>query len=449
MNSKLINQYVNKVAFFLSPKNKLEILTVYFKERINKICNYDLDMLYDLQDFLDKIDKNEYIINHIKSLTENLNKILTNQQKYIILYRSFCLSTCYPEIEKKILLLCYWFGYNEDTYNYILNNVRNTFNVCDIDQTNSVFIFYKLPEKYDEIIVKYSFNFTLFLKSQKIYFKKLKTTDYEHSLDRDSLESLKKLDTLVNIVTEPHFDFLFKAQLITLTGDSILVNEDNFPDLYQLFLKCCKILEIHNIPQLFITQGMINAETCGNKDKYYITIHSGCINLLSIDELMFVIGHELGHIKSNHTYYQFIANYYADLSSVIPYLGNFSNVLIYKWSRMAEFTADRAGLLCCQNVNAVITSFIKMSGIPFKFYRHINIDSYLKQAKEFKENFNKDLIDDAAKFLLTLDQSHPWLVLRASYIKEWADSPAYYSLIHKNEKKLQSNESMFILENKI
>jgi Zn-dependent protease with chaperone function len=94
---------------------------------------------------------------------------------------------------------------------------------------------------------------------------------------------------------------------------------------------------------------------------------------------------------------------------------------LFYWSRMSEFTADRAGLLCCQNMKAVARAFIKMSGLPINHYSGIDERSFIEQAKDFEqleyENMNKII-----KFLLTLGQDHPWTVMRTGQLIDWVNS---------------------------
>jgi hypothetical protein len=37
---------------------------------------------------------------------------------------------------------------------------------------------------------------------------------------------------------------------------------------------------------------------------------------------------------------------------------------LVNWLRMADYTADRAGLLACQDVNSAMTAMAKIAGLP-------------------------------------------------------------------------------------
>ena len=65
-------------------------------------------------------------------------------------------------------------------------------------------------------------------------------------------------------------------------------------------IEACRILDIDEIPELYIhLEDKIASYTSGEKRRV-IVLSSGAVELLNEDELLFLIGRELGHIKSNH-----------------------------------------------------------------------------------------------------------------------------------------------------
>lgn len=96
---------------------------------------------------------------------------------------------------------------------------------------------------------------------------------------------------------------------------------------------------------------------------------------------------------------------------------------------MSEFTADRAGLLCCQNKDAMIRAFIKMAGLPKEQYNNIPTESFIQQARDFKaldvEGMNK-----VVKLLSIADSTHPWTVMRSAELLKWIESGEYDKIIN-------------------
>src|SRR5690606_21963042 len=116
-----------------------------------------------------------------------------------------------------------------------------------------------------------------------------------------------------------------------------------------------------------------------------VVLTSGAIDLLTEDELMFLIGHEFGHIKSRHTLYHSIGQTFPVLADVVGQATFGASKLIsiplrlalLRWSRMSEFTADRAGMLCCQNLEVAAAVTMKLAGMPVNYYPGMKLDSFL------------------------------------------------------------------------
>lgn len=269
----------------------------------------------------------------------------------------------------------------------------------------------------------------------------LNPTEYEHSFDKQALNALEGtpgLEKLVRKINEYGIERVFR---LGYTGSNIKVTPTNFPDIYQLLEEACANIYLKDIPDLYIEWNyQINAMAIGSQNPMVI-LNSGAVDLLTREELLFVIGHEVGHIKSGHMLYH-------DMARILPFLGEIigsvtlgigsllSSGLEYSlmyWYRMSELTADRAGLLACQDEKVVLSALMKMGGVPKSFYDKMNTEDFIKQAKEFK-GFDYDSMDKIAKILLIATQTHPWTVMRASEIIKWFESGKYQEIIEIHGK---------------
>ena len=205
------------------------------------------------------------------------------------------------------------------------------------------------------------------------------------------------------------------------------VTKDNYPKIYEYLVEACRILDLQQVPELYITWGYdINACTIGAENPI-IVLNSGLIDLCDDDEILFIIGHEVGHIKSQHMLYHLMAqviNWGIDTIPGGSLVASGLQFALYYWSRMSEFTADRAGLMCCQDTDAMTRAFIKMAGLPIKEFNNIRPETFIQQARDFKmldyEGMNK-----VVKFLSIADETHPWTVMRSAELLKWIDSGEY------------------------
>lgn len=254
-------------------------------------------------------------------------------------------------------------------------------------------------------------------------------------MDRKALAALEATPGLTAVgkfITKHMVERIYTVQY---TGSNLKVNKDNYPKIYEYLHYACQILDVKKVPDLYVQWGYnINAMTVGSENPIII-LNSGLIDLCDDDEILFVIGHECGHIKSNHMLYHMMAQVFNFIIDQIPF-GNIAaapiQLALYYWDRMSEFTADRAGLLCCQNKDAAIRAFMKMAGMPVKQFKNMDYKTFILQAKEFKQ-LDYEALNKVVKFITIANQSHPWTVMRAAELLAWVVSPECNSIISMRE----------------
>lgn len=261
----------------------------------------------------------------------------------------------------------------------------------------------------------------------------LQHSQYEHSFDRAALEKLEAIPLLTKFFTWITSNTVERIYTIQYTGSNLKVTPDNYPRIHHYLEEACRILDQSRVPDLYIEWGYdINAFTVGAENPI-VVLNSGLIDLCDDDEIMFIIGHEVGHIKSNHMLYHMmvqVVNYFIDSIPGGTLVAGGLQYALYYWYRMSEFSADRAGLLCCQNQDAMIRAFIKMSGLPRNAFNDIHPDAFLQQARAFKM-LDYDALNKAVKFLSIADDSHPWTVMRSAELIKWIDSGEYGRFVNR------------------
>lgn len=128
-------------------------------------------------------------------------------------------------------------------------------------------------------------------------------------------------------------------------------------------LAVCQGLLGHDRPvEVFVHRelGRLAAAVVQPGETPAILLSSRLLEMSSETELRFILGHELGHIAFEH------------FSLPLPALASawdepdwkLSHALVYglyKWSRAAELSADRAGLLCAQDSEAAARALFKLT----------------------------------------------------------------------------------------
>jgi hypothetical protein len=165
--------------------------------------------------------------------------------------------------------------------------------------------------------------------------------------------------------------------------------------------------------------------------KPFITLTHRSIEAFDEEELRYVLGHELGHLRSGHAVYHTMLIILTNLSANLAWLPAGSIVLrgiiaaMLEWWRKAELSGDRAGLLAGQDPQAALRTHMKLAG--GSNLSEIDTTAFLEQAAEYQSG--GDLRDSFIKLRMTMFQRHPMPVARAADLRQWIDSGAYARIL--------------------
>ncbi|MFB8754818.1 M48 family metallopeptidase [Streptomyces nigra] len=255
-------------------------------------------------------------------------------------------------------------------------------------------------------------------------FPGISSRAYEHPADRSALVALRKLTG---------FDTVFKAlsgllperslRLLFLS-DSVRVSDEQFAHLNDMLRDACYILDLEKVPPMYVNQDPVPNAMCIGLDEPIIVVTTGLLELLDEEEMRAVVGHEVGHALSGHSVYRTILLFLTSLAVRVAWipLGNLAIMAIVtalrEWFRKSELSADRAGLLVGQDLQASMRGLMKLAG--GHHLHEMNVDAFLKQAEEYEAG--GDLRDSVLKILNVLPRSHPFTTVRAAELKRWAES---------------------------
>ncbi len=272
----------------------------------------------------------------------------------------------------------------------------------------------------------------------KVNLTGLSSTEYEHPFDKRALDRLQQTRGL-DLITRKVLDMgLERYMRIKHTGDNVQVTPKNIPDLFEMLTSSCEVLDMEEVPEFYIfLEDKIRSYSSGDKQQL-IALSSGCLELLEPQEILFMIGRELGHIKSNHVLYRMIADSLTTLSRLAGDMSlGISNWLtipleaaFMHWYRMSEFTADRAGLLACQDFETAISAFIKIAGLPRKYHGQVTVDDFLLQSEQF-DNFKSSGFDNLIRFAAINDNHQPFTVIRTAQMAKWVEQGAYDRILRR------------------
>ena len=273
-----------------------------------------------------------------------------------------------------------------------------------------------------------------FIKSQLIG---LKADNFRHPLDKEATKALKQipgLDMMVRNLLGPLAEQVFYVENI---ASSVLVSDKQLPNLHQLLLEACKILDIEP-PQLYIKQHPApKAYSFAMRGKQpFVVVHTSLIDMLTPEETQAVIAHELGHLKCDHSVYLTPVNILILAANILPNVGavlaQAIQAQLLEWVRCAEFTCDRAALLATQDPKVVMSVLMKLAGGSPSIAPQLNLDAFIEQARAY-DDISKNELGEMVKAARTAQLTHPVPVLRAREIDRWASTKDYEKLL-QNQK---------------
>lgn len=176
-----------------------------------------------------------------------------------------------------------------------------------------------------------------------------------------------------------------------LEGHSFKVDEKISEKLYKMFHEVKEKLGFEDAVDFYISGNAdVNAFALSGSEEgepHIINVNSSLIQLMTDDELRFVIGHEMGHLINKNTDLLRLIHF------IFPDSNNVPALLAHKirlWNQLSELIADRYGYLAIPNLEVCISAFFKMSSGLDSDRVDLHIDAFLDENNKRLEYFKKD-----------------------------------------------------------
>ncbi|MCC7535064.1 MAG: M48 family metallopeptidase [Deltaproteobacteria bacterium] len=210
-----------------------------------------------------------------------------------------------------------------------------------------------------------------------------------------------------------------------LLGMCIRVSERQFPRFYRLGKQASDVLGIA-MPQIYVAPSLasLNAHTFGTNDDAFIVVNSAMADYMTDEEILFVIGHECGHIQNNHVVYGTALHYLRTAAMLLlQWVAAPAVVALNSWSRYAEITCDRAGLLVVKDSKIATRVFLKLAVGSRSLFDEIDVDEYLDQLGDAREGAGR-----FAELLAT----HPYVPKRIAALRVFEKTEMFQKAVGRS-----------------
>jgi len=172
------------------------------------------------------------------------------------------------------------------------------------------------------------------------------------------------------------------------------------------------------LPPVYVApaESAIRAHALGTNDEPCVLLNADLVERLSQEELVAVLGNELGHVQNNHVIYS-TALYYLNHSAMffVRWAVKPATMTLQAWARRAEITCDRASLICTRDFDVTVSALVKLAMGP-DVADNIDVREYLSQLPESRKGLGK---------YAELFHSNPYLPKRVQALELFAESTFY------------------------
>jgi len=202
------------------------------------------------------------------------------------------------------------------------------------------------------------------------------------------------------------FDYIARIR-----SHGLLVTARTSPNIQRAIDRVSSALLLEESPEVYIINDPLanaHAPAMPAQSRPVVVLHSGLFSLLSLKEVEFAIGHELGHFGCGHrrTAEQKSTTHVAALRALAA-------------ERAAEVTADRLGLIAVGSMFTAARVMVKMACGLRGDDISLDVDGFLAQLERSPEEMSREW---------ELYESHPALPLRLWALLRFGESDSYITV---------------------
>src|SRR5215211_7366064 len=264
----------------------------------------------------------------------------------------------------------------------------------------------------------------------------LSSKAYEHPADRAAtaaLQSIPMLDVVVRKLIEFGYERAFRQQFLAA---SVRLGDDQLANVWADWNAVCARLDLPERYDVYLTQFPVTNAAAIGAGKPMVVVNSRCIDLLDELELRTVLGHEAGHILSDHVLYRTALLILIQLGvgrlpmiAGVPLLA--VKMALLEWFRAAELSSDRAATLV--NRDPLVTCRTMMVLAGGVSARKLDLDAFIRQANDYEEWSSG--WDKLNRLRAQLSLTHSYPVRRVKEITGWVQSGGYDRIVERVQER--------------
>lgn len=243
---------------------------------------------------------------------------------------------------------------------------------------------------------------------------------------RRSLVLNRMAESLSQKIGKPWYESCF---------NSVQATEKQYARVFELAMIAAQIIGFDRAPAVYIEADRgYQSNTYGSEKDAFVNIGTFLPKLLTDRELLFILGHEFGHLRCHHALWTTVSMFLVGQArgnlmseGILSYVSNPLKIIesgvesvISNWMRVADLTADRAALLVTGDIALARRTLFLLYFRSRKELDEVDVDEWTKQQEAQASTMTK------VSQLMT--SSTPYLGLRLRALEEFYATPKYADL---------------------
>ena len=220
--------------------------------------------------------------------------------------------------------------------------------------------------------------------------------------------------------------FASRSKHQDLLSQSQQVTPQTAPEMIPLIQTNATRLQVEPINVFIVPSRQLNAYTFGMDSPKAIVLYSSLFKIMDWDEIQFILGHEMGHVKLGHTWLNTLVGGMAGIPSSLG-AAAIMELAFRWWNRACEYSADRAGVLACSKPNKAISALVKLEAGSV-----VRTQAGLQATMQHIETDDDDIMHNLEELIA----SHPMIAKRIDQIRNYSNTQDYHNIASLMDQNL-------------
>jgi len=220
--------------------------------------------------------------------------------------------------------------------------------------------------------------------------------------------------------------FASRTKHQALLAEAQQVTSQSAPEMMPLIQENSTRLQVEPVNVFIVRSNQLNAYTFGMDSPKAIVLYSSLFRIMDGDEIQFILGHEMGHVKLGHTWLNTLVGGMAGIPSGLG-AAAIMELAFRWWNRACEYSADRAGVLACGKPSKAISALIKLEAGPAA-----RTQAGMQATIQHIQTEDDDIMHNLEELLA----SHPMMAKRVEQIRRFTSSQDYRQMQAMMDKNL-------------